>query len=261
LHLLAQIRRSSGPKGWYKTRRFRVHPRRRRREITTTTTTAVFPSRRRRRRLNRPQRVVVIVVAVIVPTLIPVRATVLLPFLIKRTPRGRCALVVVRIVRELALGFRARAGEEEFARDVGVTTTTAALGIRSGSERRRRTRRIHRRPRRRPNLSKSLLFFEENAIREIFFFDRRFLTCEMCTTLDHEKREHRQMVSSIRIRIRLRIMTRVVLNKAAFALACDDERESKRETRETQSHRAVEKNFHRALFFPFFFLFLVLLFI
>jgi hypothetical protein len=26
---------------------------------------------------------------VIVPTLIPVRATVLLPFLIKRTPRGR----------------------------------------------------------------------------------------------------------------------------------------------------------------------------
>ena len=171
-------------------------------------------------------------------------------------------MVVVRIVRELALGFRARAGEEEFARDVGVTTTTTALGIRSRSERRRRTRRIHRRPRRRPNLSKSLLFFEENAIREIFFFDRRFLTCEMCTTLDHEKREHRQMVSSIRIRIRLRIMTRVVLNKAAFALACDDERESfKRETRETQSHRAVEKNFHRALFFPFFFLFLVLLFI
>jgi hypothetical protein len=188
LHLLAQIRRSSGPKGWYKTRRFRVHPRRRRREITTTTTTAVFPSRRRRRRLNRPQRVVVIVVAVIVPTLIPVRATVLLPFLIKRTPRGRCALVVVRIVRELALGFRARAGEEEFARDVGVTTTATALGIRSGSERRRRTRRIHRRPRRRPNLSKSLLFFEENAIREIFFFDRRrFLACEMCTTLDHLK--------------------------------------------------------------------------
>jgi hypothetical protein len=86
---------------------------------------------------------------VIVPTLIPVRATVLLPFLIKRTPRGRCTLVVVRIVRELALGFRARAGEEEFARD-GVTTTT--LGIRSSS-RRRRMRRIHRRPRRRPNLS------------------------------------------------------------------------------------------------------------
>ena len=139
LHLLAQIRRSSGPKGWYKTRRFRVHPRRRRREITTTTTTtAFFPSRRRRRRLNRPQRVVVIVVAVIVPTLIPVRATVLLPFLIKRTPRGRCALVVVRIVRELALGFRARAGEEEFARD-GVTTTT--LGIRSSSRRRRMRRR------------------------------------------------------------------------------------------------------------------------
>ena len=113
-------------------------------------------------------------------------------------------MVVVRIVRELALGFRARAGEEEFARDVGVTTTATALGIRSRSERRRRTRRIHRRPRRRPNLSKSLLFFEENAIREIFFFDRRFLACEMCTTLDHE-REHRQMVSSIRIRLRLRI--------------------------------------------------------
>ena len=153
LHLLAQIRRSSGPKGWYKTRRFRVHPRRRRREITTTTTAAAFPSRRRRRRLNRPQRVVVIVVAVIVPTLIPVRATVLLPFLIKRTPRGRCALVVVRIVRELALGFRARAGEEEFARD-DVTTTT--LGIRRSS-RRRRTRRIHRRPRRRPSLSSCFL--------------------------------------------------------------------------------------------------------
>jgi hypothetical protein len=100
-----------------------------------------------------------------------------------------------------------------------------------------------------------LLFFEENAIREIFFFDRRrFLACEMCTTLDHE-REHRQMVSSIRIRLRLGIMTRVVLNKAAFALACDYERESKRETRETQSHRAVEKNYFRHSFFLFFFLF------
>ena len=93
-------------------------------------------------------------------------------------------MVVVRIVRELALGFRARAGEEEFARDVGVTTTTAALGIRSRSERRRRTRRIHRRPRRRPNLSKSLLFFEENAIREIFFFfDRRRFLHVRCARL------------------------------------------------------------------------------
>ena len=176
LHLLAQIRRSSGPKGWYKTRRFRVHPRRRRREITTTTTAAAFPSRRRRRRLNRPQRVVVIVVAVIVPTLIPVRATVLLPFLIKRTPRGRCTLVVVRIVRELALGFRARAGEEEFARD-GVTTTT--LGIRSSS-RRRRMRRIHRRPRRRPNLSS----FEENA-SEIFSFSSDVRFAQISTTKEN----------------------------------------------------------------------------
>ena len=159
MDLLAQIRRSSGPKGWYKTRRFRVHRHpRRRREITTTTTAAVFPSRRRRRRLNRPQRVVVvIVITVIVPTLIPVRATVLLPFLIKRTPRGRWSLVVVRIVRELALGFRARAGEEEFARD-SVTTT---LSIRSSSwQRRRRIRRIHRRPRRRPNCRPGVLFFE-----------------------------------------------------------------------------------------------------
>ena len=181
MHLLAQIRRSSGPKGWYKTRRFRVH--RRRRETTTTITAAAFPSRRRRR-LNRPRVVDDVVNAVIVPTLIPVRATVLLPFLIKRTPRGRWSLVVVRIVRELALGFRARAGEEEFARD-GVTATT--LGIRSSS-RRRRIRWIHRRPRRRPNLScPCALFFEENAIREIFFFDRRFLRCEICTNNDHER--------------------------------------------------------------------------
>jgi len=49
-------------------------------------------------------------------------------------------------------------------------------------------------------------------------------------------------------------MTRVVLNKAAFALACDDERESfKRETRETQSHLSLLKRTTFAALFSFFF--------
>ena len=78
----------------------------------------------------------------------------------------------------------------------------------------------------------------------------------MCTTLDHLKKENivRRCLQSESESDSEYNDTRVVLNKAApLPLRATTKERVLRETRETQSHRAAEKNYFRHSFFLFFF--------